>query len=178
MEKKDEVTINDYKTISVRRQMEMMTADAYECLGWELVGSSVSEKAIFSVNLLFKRNRKVSNKKNLLELQEKVDTALKNIEILQRKKKNAGLIPALTTGIIGALTFGGGMSMILELGVEPIVAGWLAGGIALGLVGIGICALAWLVNRKARRSKIVKIDPLLEMEYNKLSDLGEEAKKL
>lgn len=176
MENKNEVTINDYKTISVRRQMEMMTADAYECLGWELVGSSVSERAIFSVNLLFKRERRIANKRNLLELQEKVDSSLKKIETLQKKKKNAGLTSALTTGIIGTLTFGGGMSMIMELGIDTV--GYMIGGIALGVVGLGICALAWLVNKKVRRNKIVKIDPLLEIEYNKLSDICEEAKKL
>lgn len=173
---KDGIAICDYKTVSVRRQMEMMTADAYACLGWELVGSSVSQRAVFSVNLLFKRDRKIANKQNLLELQIKVDNALKNIEVLQRKKKNAGLIPALTTGIVGTLLFGGGMSMVLELGIDSV--GWMIGGIALGIVGFGICALAWLLNKKISRSQIAKIDPLLEMEYNKLSDICEEAKKL
>jgi len=163
----------DYRTIKVKREMEAMATDSYLNLGWELVGSSVSEGAIFSVNLSFKRDRKIANKQNLLKLQEQVDSNLLNIEVLQGKKKTAGLTPSLTTGIVGALTFGGGMSMVMTL---SSTLGFLVGGIALGIVGMGICGLAWLVHSKVKKHKIAKINPILENEYNKLADICESAR--
>lgn len=163
----------DYKTIKIKREMETMTADAYANLGWEMTGSSVAEGAVFHVNLSFKRNRKIENKAQLLKLQEKIDSILLNIETLQNNKKTAGVIPSITVGIIGALTFGGGMSMTMLL--EEI--GYIIGGIAIGLTGIGIGLLAWAIYKKTKRNKISKLNPILESEYDKLADVCEEAHK-
>ena len=86
---------------------------------------------------------------------------------MQRNKRNAGVIPGLSTGVVGALIFGGGMSMTMCLtGV-----GFLVGGIAMGVVGIGVGLLGWLVHNKVQKKQITKIEPLLESEMNKLSDL-------
>lgn len=169
-----EIITYDYKTVRVKREMEAMTTDAYENLGWELVGSSLAQGAIFHVNLSFKRDRKIADKQNLLKLQEKIDCTLQNIEVLQNKKRTAGSIPALTTGIAGTLTFGGGMSMVLVLG-ETL--GCLIGGIALGVVGIGIALLALPIYKKIRKHRLAKIEPILEDEYNRLADICEEARK-
>jgi len=169
-----EIVTYDYKTIVVRRDMEAMTVDAYENLGWEFVGGSTAGGAIFHVNLSFKRDRKIEGKQNLLKLQERVDGTLQNIEALQNKKKSAGSVPSLTTGIAGALTFGGGMSMAMLLGVETI--GFMVGGIALGVLGMAIALFAWTIYKKVKKSSLRKIEPLLENEYNRLADLCEEAK--
>ena len=167
-----EITSYDYKTIRVRRQLEAMVTDAYEALGWGVVGSSVSEGGIYHVNLSFKRNRAIENKNALLKLQEKVDTTILNIEILLGKKKWAGMSAGVATGVVGSLTLGGGMAMVMKLGGV-----YLVGGIVLGLVGIGICLLGWLVGVKVKNHKRNKIDPMLEQEYNKLADICDEAKK-
>lgn len=170
-----EITSYDYKTIRIRRQLETIVTDAYEALGWELVGSSVSQGGIYHVNLSFKRNRKVANKTDLLKLQEKVDSTIINIEVLMNKKKSAGMASGITTGTIGALTMGGGMAMVME---GPGTTPWMVGGIVLGLVGIGICFLGWLVGVKVKVKKGNKIDPILDQEYNKLADICDEAKKI
>lgn len=175
MENRKEIITYDYRTIKVKREMEAMTTDAYENLGWELTGSSVTDGSIFHVNLSFKRDRKVANKQQLLAQQEKIDNILTNIEVLNGKKKSAGLTPSLTTGTIGALTLGGGMAMIMELGVDTV--GFMVGGVAIGVVGLGICALAFLVYRLTKRKKTAKISPILENEYNKLADTCDEIKK-
>jgi len=174
MEKGKEIISYDYKTIRVRRQIETVATDAYEALGWELVGSSVFEGGIFHVVLSFKRDRRISNKEELLKLQAKADKLLINIETLQRKKRNAGTTPAIATGIVGALALGGGMSIVIELAGT---VGWMIGGIALGVVGLGICGLAWLIYNKVKNGQEAKIAPMLEEEYNKLADLCEEAKR-
>jgi hypothetical protein len=162
----------DYRTIKVKREMETMAEDAYANLGWELTGSSIADGAIFHVNLSFKRDRKIEGKAKLLKQQEKADNILLNIESLQNAKRTAGNIPALSVGIAGALTLGGSMSMVMML--EGV--GFMAGGIALGLVGIGICLLALAVYKKVRKSKTARISPILESEFDKLADVCEETR--
>lgn len=164
----------DYKTIKVKREIETLVCDTYENLGWELTSTSSVEGSLFYINLSFKRDRKVNNKIELLKLQDKADNILANIEILQRKKKNAGFVGALSTGIVGALTFGGGMSMCMLLSG----AGYMIGGIALGLVGAGICALAYPLFKKINRKTSSKVQPMLENEFDKLADICEQAGKL
>ena len=173
-----EITSYDYKTIRIRRQLEAMVSDAYEALGWEIVGSSVSEGGIYHVNLSFKRNRAIANKTALLKLQEKVDATIVSVEVLLDTRKYAGLTSGITTGVIGTLAFGGGMSMIMELGVDPVHTGWLFGGMALSVVGAAVCFLGWLVGIKVKNAKRNKISPLLEQEYNKLADICDEARKV
>lgn len=170
----ENVVSYDYKTIKVKRDIETLVCDTYEALGWQLTSTSAVEGSLFHVNLSFKRNRKIENKVELLKLQEKADTAISNIETLQNKKKNAGFVGALSTGIVGALTFGGGMSMSMLLHQ----VGYLVGGIALGVVGIGICLLAYPLFKKTNKKQTAQIQPILESEYDKLADICEEASKL
>ena len=171
---KENVFSYDYKTVRIKREMETMLVDAYEALGWEVTGTTMSEGSLFYVNVSFKRDRKIENKKNLLKLQDKIDNVLSNIEKLQRSKKNAGFPEAITIGTIGALTFGGGLSMCMV--VDGV--GFMIGGIALGVVGAGICALAYFINKGIKKRKASKITPILESELDKLADLCEEAGKL
>lgn len=166
--------IYDYKTVKVKREVEALVCDAYENLGWELTNTSSVEGSLFYINLSFKRDRKAKNKVELLKLQEKVDNTIANIDSLQRKKKNAGMIESLSCGVIGTLVFGGGMSMCLLLhGI-----GFMLGGIALGIVGAGIWALAYPLLKKRNKKMQTQIQPLIETEYDKLADMCENAVQL
>ncbi len=164
----------DYKTIKVKRSIETLVCDTYESLGWELTNTSSVEGSLFFINLSFKRNRKIAGKVDLLKLQERADSTIAIIDALQSKKKNAGMIGALSTGIAGALVFGGGMSMCLLLkGV-----GFMIGGIALGIVGAGVCALAYPLFKRINKKKNTQIEQMLESEYDKLADICEQANKI
>lgn len=164
----------DYKTIKVKREIETLVCDTYENLGWELTNTSSVEGSLFHINLSFKRDRKIENKTELLKLQDKADNVIASIDNLQNKKKNAGFVGALSTGIVGTLIFGGGMSMTMLLsGV-----GYLIGGIALGIVGAGVCALAYPLFKKINKKQSAVIQPVLESEYDKLSDICDQAAKL
>lgn len=170
----ENATTYDYKTIKVKREIEALVCDTYENLGWELTSTSSVEGSLFYINLSFKRDRKIANKVELLKLQDKADGVVASIENLQAKKKNAGFVGGLSTGIAGALVFGGGMSMTMTLsGI-----GFLIGGIALGLVGAGICAIAYPIFKKLNKKKVSVIQPILESEYDKLADICDQAAKL
>lgn len=164
----------DYKTIKVKRSIETLVCDTYENLGWQLTNTSSVEGSLFYVHLSFKRDRKVENKVELLKLQDQADNVVSTIDYLQNKKKNVGTAGAITTGVVGSLVFGGGLSMTMLLsGI-----GYMIGGIALGLVGAGICALAYPIFKKVNKKKGVNIQALLESEYDKLADICESATKL
>lgn len=170
----EEVVVYDYKTIKVKREMEALVCDTYQNLGWQLTGSSSTEGSLFYINLSFKRDRKIANKVELLKLQDRADNVIANIENLQNKKKNSGLVPALSTGIVGTLIFGGGMSMTMLLkGAQ-----FMVGGIAIGLIGALVCVLAYPLFKKINKSSVAKIQPILESEYDKLADVCEQAGKL
>ena len=162
----------DYKTVRVNRTMEAMLTDAYQNLGWELTNTTMAEGSLTNVNVSFKRNRKIENKMELTKLQEKVDNILANIENLQTKKKNAGVVEGISTGVVGALIFGGGMSMSM---LNTASVGLLVGGIAVGIVGIAVGLLGWLVFKKINKKKNTKIQPILESEFDKLADVCEQA---
>ncbi len=164
----------DYKTVRVKREFETMLTDAYQNLGYEVTNVSMAEGTLNSVNVSFKRDRKIKNKIELIKVQNSIDNTLLNIEKLQAKKKNAGVPEGITVGVLGALTFGGGMSISLTLtGV-----GYLIGGIALGIAGIGIGLLGWLAHNKIKEKKLKEIDPLIEAEFDKLADYCEKANAL
>ena len=174
MENENKPITYDYKTVRVKRSMEAMLTDAYENLGWEVTNTQMAEASLNAVNVSFKRDRKIANKSELNKLQLKIDASLEKLEKLQQAKKNAGVASGVTTGVVGALTLGGGMSMVMVLsGI-----GYLIGGIALGVVGIGIMLLGWLVHNKVQKKKLTKLEPLFQAELDKFSELCEEANKL
>lgn len=164
----------DYKTIKVKREIETLVCDTYENLGWKLSNTSSVEGSIFYVNLSFKRDRKIAGKVELLKLQEKADAIISNIENLQSKRKNAGMCESLSVGVLGTFVFGGGMSMTMLLQG----AGYMIGGIALGIVGAVVAGFAYPIFKRINKKKSVAIAPIIEGEYDKLADICEEAQKV
>lgn len=161
----------DYKTVRVKRETETMLTDAYAALGWEVTSTTMADVTLSYVNVSFKRDRKIANKHELNLLQTRIDASIASVERLNAAKKNAGIPEAITCGTVGALTLGGGMSMVMTL--EGV--GFTAGGIALGVVGIAIGLLGWLVHNVIRKKKLTKIEPLIEKEYDGFSALCEQA---
>lgn len=161
----------DYKTVRVKRETEVLLSDAYSALGWEVVNTTIDGGTLTHVNVSFKRDRKVPQKTELLRLQSKVDSSIASIERLQTAKKNAGIPEAITVGTLGVITLGGGLSMVMVLGgmMYTLI------GSAIGVAGIGIGLLGGLVHSKINKLKLAEIEPALESEFARLSDLCDEA---
>lgn len=170
----EEAITFDYKSIKVKREMETIVSDVYENLGWELTSSNTAEGSPFDVILSFKRNRKINNKINLLKIQQQIDLALNEIQVFQRKRKSAGTVTGITIGTAGVLTFGGGLSMTLCLsGI-----GFLIGGVALSVVGVGIGVFGWWLAKKVKKIRSENITPIIESQLDNLSELCETAQKM
>ena len=79
-------------------------------------------------------------KKYLPQEEDKMETLRK----LDKSVESVGTAYALVIGIIGALIFGGGMSLVMTIGTT----GALIGGIILGLIGAVPIGMAYPVYKK------------------------------
>ena len=75
---------------------------------------------------------------------EEEKTGLDKLRALDKKVRRPAALSAAILGVVGGLTFGGGMALTLE-------GGQIAAGIALSLVGIAAAAIAFPVRRAVLR---------------------------
>ncbi len=79
------------------------------------------------------------------------------LEQMRRLDKNAekpGRNVAITLGVIGTLVMGTGMSLIMEFAGS---IGIFAAGVIIGLVGVGLMALAYPINQSITKKERAKI---------------------
>lgn len=161
----------DYLTVEINEKFAMEVVDAYEALGFELVKN---ERALsLKVALTFKRDRKIQNKEQLKKVQVKLAEIFKNINDFEFNKTTVPFAASMAVGIPGILAFGGGMCLCLLVGG----IGGLIGGVALGLGGLGIMGLGYLVYKKLNAKKTTQMNGLIDMKHDEISTLCEEAQK-
>lgn len=160
----------EYKDITVKGNMESLYSDSYTNFGWILDGRSSSITGINSVNLKFKRNRKIRNKVELTRLQRKFEGCAKEIERLENSKSIASSITAYTVGIIGTAFMAGsvfsylsGMFLFSIILAVPAFLGWI---------------LPYFCYIKIRNHKIEEVDPLIEGQYDMIYEICEKANSL
>lgn len=165
----------DYKTVETSRYAAAEVVDCYENLGWEL--SNNGGGSLPGATLNFKRNRKVKNKDQLNRIQVRMDDAIESIKIFEKGKTKRAITAAIIMGIIGALMFGGGMSICMLL---PLVSDFVsyAAGCILGAGGLGICGLGYLAYVKIRAKKTAEMNILIDKKRDDIAGLCEEAGRL
>lgn len=175
----------EYLSINVRSEKEALYVDCYENFGWILTNSNSAlvEKEDYYINnsnlsdnklinLKFKRDRKIKNKVKLLSLQRKLEMALKEMEKLERQPKTAGLISALSIGLVGTVFLA--ISVFAITAIKPLYLVCALTGI-IGLVGWGLGFFSYkYVKDKKEKENISLIDE----QYNIIYDSQEQAKKL
>lgn len=174
----------EYLTLNVKAEHEALYIDCYENFGWTLVNNTaLVDKDDYYINnysinynklvkIKFKRDRKIKNKVKLLSLQRKLETALKEMDRLERQPNTAGIIVALTIGVIGTIFLA--ISVFAITATNPLYfLGTLTG--IIGLVGwmIGFLSFGRVKATKAKENV-----PLIEEQYNIIYDSCEQAKKL
>lgn len=163
----------EYKTITVKKAAKYRILDALEAFGYQLI-----ETKELPNSLIISLKREEIKEKE--ELDKKMDLVINKIEELVRienNKKSLSTIFGLSFGILGLLTFGGGMSWVLT-GNKDIAS--YVGGTLLGLVGILIMIINEpiykMIYQKSISKKMPKIDEL-NNEINKLLKEGNELLK-
>lgn len=162
----------DYKTVVAGDKAALEIVDSYQALGWEVVNhGDTLLPGYMSVN--FKRNRKIKNKEQLNRLQVKLDDAINNIAVLEKKKTQSAVVTSLVVGIIGALIFGGGLSLCLLMSA---LWSYVLGGV-LSAAGLAVCGLGYLSYVKVRAKKTVEMDIYIDKKRDEISQICEEARK-
>lgn len=172
MQEKDFISY-EYKTKSVKAQYQTRAMDMYEAFGWEVTGvsTSVDGKTILSL----KRDRKQKHKQELTKLERKAEETFSTIEGLEMAKTLGASVFAYIFGCIAALVLGGGMClvMLIENSLPALI-----GGIALGLAGIAMCSVNYLIYKKIADKKTAQLLPVIDNNEEKLANLLENGNEL
>lgn len=164
----------DYLAIQAEGKAAYEVVDSYQALGWEAINRESSFiPGLMTIN--FRRNRKVKNKEQLNRLQTKLDDCFNGIKVCEKNKTQTAMVFALILGVIGAIIFGGGMSMILTI-TNPELWVYIVGGI-LALIGAVPCALAYFVYNRIRVKKTAAMNILIEGKRDEIDNLCDDAQR-
>ena len=172
MQDKDFVSY-EYATKTVKAKDQTKAIDMYEAFGWEVTATTPT--AIDGVTLSIKRDRKQKHKQELNKLERQSEETLTHIARLQSAKTFGASIFAYIFGCIAALVFGGGMclTMLIENSIPALV-----GGIILGVLGIALCSVNYLIYKKLVEKKTKQILPIIDETEEKFANLLEKGNNL
>lgn len=172
MQEKDFVTY-EYKTVSVKAKDQTKAMDLYGSFGWEVGGTAVS--ATGGVTLSLKRDRKQKHKQELNKLERQAEETLNALDGLERSKTTGASVFAYLFGIVATLVLGGGMClvMLIENSIPALV-----GGIVLGLVGLVLCGVNYVVYSRLVAKKTREVLPLIDQTEEKFANILEKGNDL
>ena len=104
---KDENIVYEYISINVKSELEPMYIDCYEHFGWIHIKNEEKKDYYINnnvnqdiVNIKFKRDRMISNKEELNELQKKCEKSFLKINRLEKEPVSFAISYALIIGMI------------------------------------------------------------------------------
>lgn len=157
-------------SVPVKRDMAQLYSDCYKCFGWIMVNLAPGNTDYDSVTLNLKRDRRIKNKTKVCEQQKICKNALTSIKRLENSKKSSAMIVALSIGVVGlSLLVGAVFSFLANLTALFIV---------MALVGFIGCALPYFVYNKVRKNKDIKVNPLIDRQYDIIYETCETASSL
>ena len=172
MQEKDFVSY-EYRTKTVKAKDQTKAIDMYEAFGWEV--TSTSPALVDGVTLSLKRDRKQKHKQELTKLERQAEDVFETINGLHRAKTAGASIFAYIFGCIAALILGGGMCLCM-LTENNIPA--FAVGIILGVAGIALCGINYLIYKKIAAKKTKQILPVIDDNEEKLANILEKGNDL
>ncbi len=172
MQEKDFVSY-EYRTKTVKSKDQTKAMDMYEAFGWEI--TSTTPTITDAVTLSLKRDRKQKHKQQLTKLERQAEDVFETINGLHRAKTAGATIFAFIFGCIYALILGGGMClcMLTENNIPAFV-----GGIVLGIVGITLCGVNYLIYKKLAEKKTKTLLPIIDDNEEKLANILEKGNDL
>ena len=175
MENKDKIITYEYITIYVKKEQEPVYIDTYNCLGWELVDSEIAGDIhnLLSTKLSFKRNRKINNKQALIKIQRDIDIKFKNIEKMESQKEIKASFNAYGIGIIACVFLA--LSVFMITGYIDLGAITFSLQVILGGIGVLLCIPPYFIYKNTLALKNEELEPLINREYEDISEKCEEA---
>ena len=172
MQEKDFVSY-EYRTKTVKAKDQTKAIDMYEAFGWEV--TSTSPALVDGVTLSLKRDRKQKHKQELTKLERQAEDVFETINGLHRAKTAGASIFAYIFGCIATLILGGGMCLCM-LTENNIPA--FAVGIILGVAGIALCGINYLIYKKIVSKKTKSLLPFIDETEEIFANLLEKGNDL
>ena len=167
----------EYKEICTNRDMEGLYADSYPSFGWELEGGTPCTTLDYigndTINLKFKRDRKIKNKTELTRLQRKFENDVEDICHLEKSKNTSATIGASVNGILGAVMFA--LSVFLMTGMLSAAGYTMPLVVVTGVIGILLWVLIYPTIKRQRAKSTAKASPLIEQKYDSINETCEKA---
>ncbi|MGN1093609.1 MAG: hypothetical protein ACI4SC_01345 [Candidatus Neoclostridium sp.] len=172
MQEKDFVSY-EYKTITVKAKEQTKAMDMYEAFGWEVTSTAPSFDG--GVTLSLRRDRKHKHKQELNKLERQAESITETLSGLERSKTLGANIFAYIFGILSALVFGGGMSLVMQ-NVNSLTA--IIGGVVFGIVGLVLCSINYPIYKKIVAKKTRQVLPAIDDNEEKLANVLEKGNDL
>ena len=160
----------EYKEVVVDRDKEGVYADGYPNFGWVQEKSPGSIFGFSTVNLKFKRDRKIRNKAELTRLQRQFESNVTEIEKLEQSKTTKAIIVAFIIGILGAAAMAGSVFAFLA-GIIPLC-------IVLAVPAFIGWVVPYFIYIKLTNKRSEAIKPLIEQQYDSIYEVCEKAHNL
>lgn len=162
----------EYKEVIVPSEQASLYMDCYENFGWELDNNIVMTSERSSTTLRMKRDRKIVNKMELTRLQRHFEACAKEIDALERSKTTAGIIWAITVGIIGTAFMAGAVFAVTHN--PPIY--WLC--ILLAVPAFMGWITPYFIFRRKVENQTKKIQPMIEAKQEEIYGICEKGHAL
>ena len=172
MEEKNFISY-EYMTKTVKSKNQTKAIDMYEAFGWEV--TDVTPSMVDNVIISFKRDRKQKHKQELSKLERQAESTFETLDNLEASKTRSASIFSIIFGVISALILGGGMclTMLIEGSILALV-----GGIVLGVIGIILCSVNYLIYKKMVEKKTKAVLPIIDDNEEKLANILEKGNEL
>lgn len=174
---KDENIVYEYISINVKSELEPMYIDCYEHFGWIHIKNEEKKDYYINnnvnqdiVNIKFKRDRMISNKEELNELQKKCEKAFLKINRLEKEPVFFAISYALIIGMIGILF---AIVSIFSL----LASNWFIGIISAIIAIIGFI-LPYLVYKRVKGNKTVENKSKINSEQDLILAIFKQAKEI
>lgn len=149
----------EYATVKAKLANQSLYSDCYRQFGWiPIENSDIRYSDLDTVEMKFKRDRRMSNRSDIKKLQNECVAAIQAIERFEKKKNIRLMSTSLGVGIVG-LAF-----------ITAAIYGYTIGSFALCIIaaipGISCCALPYFLYRNIDSKQTALIDPLIEEQYD------------
>ena len=160
----------EYRTVTVRRDMRDIYQDSYRNFGWTPDGYGFTTQGVRSVNMKFKRNRRISNKAEVVRLQREFENHVKELEKIEDSKVIGPSIAGYGLGLVGTAFMAGATFSFLGSMIPACIV--------LGTLGFALWAAAYFVYMKVKRNKTEKATPIIDSKYDSIYEVCERANVL
>lgn len=161
----------EYQDVTTKNSMVSVYADGYRNFGWQVEKmAAAGGRALDSVTLKFKRDRKTPNKMEMARLQRKFDACISDILSLESSKYALASAAAYLVGLVGTafmtasvFFMTGGMVLQCVLLAVPALVGWL---------------LPYFLYERIVKKKTEAAAPLIQEKYDEIYGICQKGNRL